>query len=74
MQFALIDAELWLIVFDKRIKSLVNSKLTKDKKKKIEKKIKKWDEQDERAFVKMTRMSIDTISLTILTDWSSTIA
>ena len=74
MQFALINFELWLIVFDKRIKFLVDSKLTEDEKKKVEKKIKKWDEQDERVFVKMTRMSIDIVQLTISIDWSSTIA
>ena len=74
MQFALMNAELWLIVFDKRIKLLVNSKLTKDEKKKVEKKIKKWDEQNERAFVKMTRMSIDTVQLTMSIEWSSTTA
>ena len=69
-----MNAELWLIVFDKRIKSLMNSKLTKDEKKKVEKKIKKWDEQNERAFVKMTRMSIDIVQLTMSTQWSSTTA
>ena len=74
MQFALMNAELWPIVFDKRIKLLVNSKLTKDEKKKVEKKIEKWDEQDERAFVKMTRMSIDTVQLTMSTEWFSTTA
>ena len=65
MQFALINAELWLIIFDKRIKLLVNSKLTKNKKKKVEKKIKKWDEQNERVFIKMTRIFIDTVQLTM---------
>ena len=74
MQFALMNVELWLIVSDKRIKLLVNSKFTKDEKKKVEKKIKKWDEQDERTFAKMTRMSFDTVQLTMSIDWSSTIA
>ena len=74
IQFALMNAELWLIVFDKRIKSLMNSKLTKDEKKKVEIKIEKWNEQDERAFVKMTRMSIDIVQLIMSTEWSSTTA